>query len=132
MLKRALRLSATHARAAAATAAILATMVGISLAPSSAMANENFCPTVTLAPYGQGGDRCWGTMQYMFGINMETHERAGCVDVANGSNGLLQSWTCVGTYNTAKFHYSPTIRRKGVVRNDNFTYTGVFGASEFW
>jgi hypothetical protein len=131
MFKRALRRSATRSRAWAVPAAILASVVGIFLVPSSAMATENFCYT-TLAPYGQGGDRCWGSMQYMYGINLVTYERAGCVDVANGSNELLQSWTCIGNSNVAEFHYEPTIRRKAVARNNNLTNSGFFSASEFW
>lgn len=131
MLRRALRLGAAHGRAAAATAFILASVVGVSLTPSSANATENFCYG-TLAPYGQGGDRCWGSMQYMYGINLVTYERAGCADVANGSNELLEAWTCIGSSNVMELHYTPSIRRKAVARNNNLTYSGFFSAGEFW
>ena len=99
---------------------------------SNALASEGFCG-VTLQPYGQSGDRCWGASHHLRGVNMTTHERAGCVDIANGSNELLQSWQCVGSYSTSEIVgiSDDGVNRKGVIRNNNLSFTGWFIGSEF-
>ena len=90
---------------------------------------EDFCG-VTLAPYGQGGDRCWGQGHVLYDVIIVTHERAGCVDVANTNNELLQSWTCISSGNSTAIWMTPEGRRKGVVRNNNLSASGYFGANE--
>jgi hypothetical protein len=77
------------AAAALAAAAMLAT-VNVSSASAG-----NFCTYVWLAPYGSGGDRCWGPSQSTLNYAaVVTYERAGCVNIADGSNNLLASWVC--------------------------------------
>jgi hypothetical protein len=103
-------------------------------APSTAMGAENFCG-VYLQPYGHNGDRCWGAGHPLLGVNLVTYERAGCVDVANSNNELLQSWTC-GAAGSApgsavELHFSNDgIRRKGVIRNNNLSFVGFFAGAE--
>jgi hypothetical protein len=111
--------------------AVAATMV-MYFSPPKAAAAENFCG-VTLQPYGQAGDRCWGASHHIYGVNMLTHERAGCVDIANGSNELLQAWQCVSSSNVSEITGIPNdgVNRKGVVRNNNLSFTGFFNATEF-
>lgn len=64
---------------------------------------------------------------------MTTHERAGCVDIANGSNELLESWHCVGKWSAYEIIGIPDdgVNRKGVIRNNNLSFTGWFIGSEF-
>lgn len=113
-----------------ASAVALVTVLGSS-APSAMAANENFCGIV-LAPFGQNGDRCWGAGHYIYDVNLVTYERAGCVDVANSNNELLQAWQCVGSTSSWSLIMEPTMRRKGVVRNNNVNNSGKFGGGEAW
>lgn len=124
----------TLSRGSASFLATLITALGLYfavLAPS-AHAAENFCG-VTLQPYGQSGDRCYGASHHIYGVNLVTYERAGCVDIANGSNELLQSWQCVGASSGYEIQGIPNdgVNRKGVVRNNNLSFTGFFNAAEF-
>jgi hypothetical protein len=125
-------LGAVRTRAAVVGAALLLmAALAATTAPVAHAANENFCEG-TLQPYGHSGDRCWGTTQLIYDVNLVTYERSGCVDVANGNNELLQSWTCISSANSTSLLMEPSIRRKGVVRNNNLTYTGRFAAGEAW
>jgi hypothetical protein len=119
---------------AAAFAALLGVTIALAALPSPARASENFCGQ-TLAPYGQSGDRCYGTMAYIFGTTVETYERAGCIDVADGSNNLLQSWSCGAAGSSPGpaaeiLLANDGVRRKGVARNNNTSSSGYFGAGE--
>jgi len=108
----------------------------LSSAPS-ASAVEVFCGESWLAPYGQGGDRCWGPATN--GLDFAavvTHERAGCVDIADGSNNLQHSWVCgaaksapglaaeVGVAGGLVVYY------KGVIRNNNESFSALFAGRE--
>jgi hypothetical protein len=100
--------------------------------PSPASAQNNFCEGAFLAPYGQGGDRCWGPVHHLFGVGVVTGERAGCVDIADGSNNLLRSWNC-GPANSVPgeaanmfWGSNDGVNRKGVIRNNNTSYSGYF------
>jgi hypothetical protein len=92
-----------------------------------------FCANVQLAPFGSGGDRCWGPA--MDAINwgeVRTTNRAGCVDIADASNNLLASWNCTaaGT-STTIFVSSPLgVYRKVVIRNNNTNNPGVFTGAQ--
>lgn len=112
------------------------TLVGaallLSMSPQKAAAS-NFCTNVWLAPYGQGGDRCWGPSAQ--GVNyaqVVTYTRAGCVSIADGSNNLLTSWVCGGAgsapgYAAAAYYpYNYSQYRKAVIRNNNTTNGGQF------
>lgn len=114
--------------------AAAATIAALNVHPAPASASENYCG-VTLAPYGQSGDRCYGTGAFLFGTTVETFERAGCVDVANSENVLLQSWSCgaAGSWPgpAAEILFSNDgVRRKGVARNNNTSFSGFFDAGE--
>jgi len=94
----------------------------------------SFCSGVTLAPYGQGGDRCWGPSRQ--GLNysaVRTYQRAGCVDIANSSNVLLASWICGAAGSApglaAAIGYNQDLLgyHKGVIRNNNLSASGTFG-----
>lgn len=97
---------------------------------STAKATEGFCG-VTLQPYGQSGDRCYSLGRYVHVTHMVTHDRAGCLSVANSSNQLLMSWYCAAAGSSpAIANYlvfnDDGIRRKGVIRNNNLSYKGYF------
>jgi hypothetical protein len=94
-------------------------------AAPSAFAAENFCAT-TLQPYGHSGDRCWGASRQLRGVGMTTFERAGCVDIANGSNELLRSWQCTGANSISEIVgiQQDGVNRKGVIRNNNLSFAG--------
>jgi hypothetical protein len=109
-------------------------------APSASAGN--FCSYAWVAPYGQGGDRCWGASHYQLNFaSVITYERAGCVTIADGSNNLLTSWVCGGAgsnpSNAAQLWLDNyTENRKGVVRNNNVSfgthitgYNGCLGAT---
>jgi hypothetical protein len=117
-----------------ATLLALAALVAIMLVANvqAAKAGENFCG-VTLQPYGHSGDRCYGASHHIYGVNIVTYERAGCVDIANGSNELLQSWQCIGKESSGELQGIPNdgVNRKGVIRNNNLSFTGFFNGAEF-
>jgi hypothetical protein len=115
-------------------AAIAAATMFFATAPSSALAvNENFCTNVWLNPYGSGGDRCWATGRTnLIAAAVATHERAGCVDIANGANELMFAWLCgpAGSSPAAAaiiwdFAHEGVFR-KGVIRNNNLSFGGHF------
>jgi hypothetical protein len=97
--------------------------------PASATTTYDFC-NVTLAPYGQYGDRCysWGGGDLAV-IAFVTYERSGCVTTANGNGDLIQSWKCFpngsapGGYH---LYFGDHIYRKPVIRNNNLSYKGYF------
>lgn len=99
--------------------------VGFLAKPAQSEANSvNFCYLVTLQPYGHSGDRCFGPGSYIYGVNLVTHERAGCVTVADGANNLLESWRCgaAGSWPgpAVQLNYANDGRwRKPVIRNNN-------------
>jgi hypothetical protein len=109
-----------------------ATMFFASSSPAQA-ASENFCTNVWLNPFGWAGDRCWSTGHTtLIAVDVVTHERAGCVDIANGSNELMFSWLCgpAGSSPAAAatiwdFAHEGVFR-KGVIRNNNLSANGHF------
>ena len=117
--------------------AVLASVVAVSaVAAPAASANASICPTgyYWLAPYGQGGDRCFGPAVFAGSAGVVTYERAGCITWANTSNALLMSWVCGSAGSSpgsAAIIYAPNdgVRRKGVVRNNNLSYAAHFGGS---
>ncbi len=118
---------------AIALVAALALWVAALGAPSKAAA-VGFCGGVYLAPYGQGGDRCWGPA--VNGLDkgwVKTQERAGCVTIADGANNLLTSWVCgpagswPGLAASAYLFNTPGTWRKAVIRNNNLSLGGNFG-----
>jgi hypothetical protein len=114
--------------------AVLALAVAyFAVTASSALAGENFCSKAYLQPYGHSGDRCWGPGHFgLIGASVSTYERAGCVDIANGSNELMFSWVCgsAGTAPNAAANifdiYHEGIFRKGVIRNNNLSFAAYF------
>ncbi|HEY6730740.1 MAG TPA: hypothetical protein VI039_06915 [Solirubrobacterales bacterium] len=104
----------------------------IGASPAQA-ASENFCTSAWLAPYGSGGDRCYSTGHTsLYNAVVVTHERAGCVDIANGANELMFSWMCGAAGSspaTAASIYDfghEGVFRKGVIRNNNLSFGGWF------
>jgi hypothetical protein len=94
-----------------------------------------FCTNVSLAPYGQGGDRCWGPslLNLNYG-DVHTQERAGCVAIADGSNNLLTQWKCGAAGSWPGFSAWASIQpggygsnQKAVIRNNNLSSWGKFG-----
>jgi hypothetical protein len=128
------RAKSAHLRGMLLLSAAAAIVAMCAALPSTAAASENFCG-VTLQPYGHNGDRCWGMGHPLFGITMVTYERAGCVDAANSNNELLGSWICAAAGSVpgpaAELHFTNDgVRRKGVIRNNNLSFTGYFAGAE--
>jgi hypothetical protein len=103
---------------------------------SSALA-ENFCTNAYLNPYGQSGDRCWAPGHTtLTSAWIVTHERAGCVDIANGSNELMFSWVCGAAGSSPAiaasiYDFSHSgVFRKGVIRNNNLSFAGHFDGAQ--
>jgi len=95
-----------------------------------------FCGGVTLAPYGQGGDRCWGPSRESLNFAaVVTYQRAGCVNIASSSNVLLQSWVCGAAGSAPQYAASVTYLQdprgfhKGVIRNNNLSYSATFSGN---
>jgi hypothetical protein len=114
----------------AATAATFALFFAASPQPAAA---AGFCTNAWLSPYGQGGDRCWGpAKRALYRAEVITYERAGCVNIADGSNNLTQSWAC-GPSGSAPGYAAavgipiyPNFYYKGVIRNNNLSFSGKF------
>lgn len=111
----------------------VASLLALSVAAPKAEAGGNFCTSVNLAPYGQGGDRCWGPLkQWLNYAQVVTYQRAGCVDVADANNNLLASWVCGAAGSApataANMWYQQNLAgyRKAVIRNNNLSYWGTF------
>jgi hypothetical protein len=121
-------------------AAMAAVAMFFATSSSSAQAaGENFCTNVWLNPYGSGGDRCWAPGHTtLYHAMVVTHERAGCVDIANGSNELLFSWVCgpagssPATAATIYDFAHEGVFRKGVIRNNNLSFGGHFDGAQSW
>lgn len=118
-----------------AAMAAAAMFFAIGSSPAQA-ASENFCTGVWLNPYGSGGDRCWATGHTtLHSANVVTHERGGCVDIANGSNELMFSWVCGPNWSSPAAAATiwdfahEGVFRKGVIRNNNAT-GGYFDGSQ--
>ena len=91
--------------------------------PSRASAGQNICTNVTLAGFGRAGDRCFSTLQQLFNATIVTHERAGCVSVADGANNITMEWRCGArgsspSYAAIIFPPLDGVARKGVIRNN--------------
>ena len=118
---------------ALAIAVLAVALVGLVVGAPKASAVD-FCSGVTLAPYGQGGDRCWGPSRQSLNYSaIRTYQRAGCVDIANSSNVLLASWVCgaagsaPGLAAAIGYNQDPLGYHKGVIRNNNTSASGTFG-----
>lgn len=117
-------------------AAMVAAAMVFATPPSSAQAaSENFCTSAWLAQYGAAGDRCWSTGHAsLYAVNVVTHERGGCVDIANGANELMFSWVCGPNWSSPAAAATiwdfahEGVFRKGVIRNNNAT-AGYFDGS---
>jgi hypothetical protein len=105
---------------------------GMSFGSVAHASAEGFCDGVTLAPYGNYGDRCyawvWEAHPYLAIVSMETRERAGCMTSAAGEGyELRESWYCIGNYGSGfKYVNSTPEPRRGVIRNNNLNYSGKF------
>jgi hypothetical protein len=62
-------------------------------------------------------------------VNVQTYERAGCVNYEGWYGELYRSWVCVGN-NSATYVVVPEDGGSyiGVIRNNNLTYGGKFYA----
>jgi hypothetical protein len=104
---------------------------GAVVGPIADAAAEPFCQAVTLAPYGQYGDRCyaweWEAHPYLAIVSIQTDERAGCVTSADLSGNLKESWYCIGNGSSGWKYVNYTSEpRRGVIRNNNLNYSGRF------
>jgi len=126
-----LRLENTSRFATLGACLAIALSLGWAVNAPHASAAENFCGT--LQPFGQPGDQCFGASHHIRGVNLVTHERAGCVSIANGSNELLQSWQCTGAGSSSEINGIPNdgVNRKGTIRNNNASFSGAFNGAEF-
>jgi hypothetical protein len=106
---------------------------GMAVATAPKASATNFCEEVTLAPYGSYGDRCYAwpwESGRMWQVGVLTRERAGCVTTAAANSGdLLEPWLCVGKESQIVRWIANDGRvRRGVIRNNNSTYSGRFTA----
>ena len=99
-------------------------------------AQESFCSSVTLSPYGQQWDNCyawvWQAHPKMSDVRITTHERAGCVSYSGAEGYAIEdSWYCVpkGTYGI-RLVKKDGLPHRGVIRNNNLSYPGVFGGGQ--
>lgn len=116
----------------ASVVAAMALLGGLVLTPAAKAGVETPICGVTLAPYGQSGDRCWGpSQQRLLSVWVSTSQRSGCVTYASPSNELQDSWYCVGSGTSAgKYVRNDGGYHKAVVRNNNLTYSGWFGGKQ--
>jgi len=103
---------------------------------ASAGVEENFCTEVTLSPYGHYGDHCyawvWQAHVRLLSVKMMTYERAGCVSYAGPEGYTVQdSWVCIGNYSqTLRYVRNDGASHRGVIRNNNLSYSGRFNAGQ--
>lgn len=113
--------------ALAASLLLVSAVASLSMAPSASA--TWFCSS-WLAKYGAAGDKCWGPAQKgLTYASVNTPERAGCVNIADGANNLTQSWACGPQgYAPAAQVWMPISETyyKGVIRNNNTNYPGSF------
>lgn len=116
--------------ASALLAAILFVMV-IGSAPKASA--SIFCEASYLAPYGSGGDRCYGpSNKGLDWAGVVTQERAGCVAILDGANNFLTSWVCGGAGSTpataASVSYGGGFltNQKGIIRSNNQSFSAWF------
>lgn len=122
-----------YRRLAVLFAVCLSAVTLFSAANASPASAGLFCNYVWLAPYGQGGDRCWGPAQRALNwASVRTYERAGCVNIADVNNNLTQSWACGGAGSAPGYAAAvgipiyPNSYYKGVIRNNNLSFGGRF------
>lgn len=99
---------------------------------ASAQTSYAFCWKVTLAPYGQYGDRCnsWGG-GYLRDSSVYGYYHSACIDYTNGVNqNLMYPWACTpkGTFRYVGF-WNDGIYRKPIIRNNT---TGDTNMVEGW
>ena len=119
--------------AVCAVFAAFAIWTGLAAVPEARAVSENFCSNSLLQRYGQPGDRCTAPQGgYIYGVNLVTHERAGCASIQN--NGVvLDSWKCTSKNNVLGIHYVPANRwAHGIIRNNNTQYAGYFDGAQFY
>lgn len=103
---------------------------------ASANLQENFCTGVTLSPYGSYGDRCyawvWQARVKLVSVTIMTYERAGCASYSGPDGYTIQdSWFCIGNYSQAlRYVKNDGEAHRGVIRNNNLTYSGKFNAGQ--
>lgn len=120
-------------------AAMAAAMMFFVMNSSSAQAaSENFCTSAWLSPFGLAGDRCWAPGHTtLHSVNVVTHERAGCVDIANGANELMFAWACGPAGSSPAISQTiwdfahEGVFRKGVIRNNTGTAAFFDGSQGF-
>jgi hypothetical protein len=104
--------------------------------PALAQTEYHFCQ-VTLAPYGQNGDRCsaWGG-GYLFEAGVIGYNHSACIDFTNGiDNNLMYSWACAPAPQPGQFTYKAVnygndgVYRKPIIRNNT---TGDSNKVEGW
>lgn len=107
-------------RLAALTALALALLSAALVSGPISNANAGaayFCNGAWVAPYGQGGDRCWGPGQNLTGVQAIAQQSV-CVNAAQ--NGVLvQSWNCAPAANWAGMGFNGTRWLNPVVRNNH-------------
>jgi len=97
----------------------------------------HFCPTggtwVWLDPAWTGNYRCDGADSVSgygrYKVEIDTFERAGCVDYADVWHNLITSWVC---FPKETWYGAISVRQdggwyRGVIRNNNSTYAARFG-----
>jgi hypothetical protein len=76
-----------------------------------------FCNGAWLAPYGQGGDRCYGPGQYLTGVQAISGQHSVCVNATQNGN-LVASWNCAPVSNWAGMGFDGSRWLNPVVRNN--------------
>jgi hypothetical protein len=121
---------------AAVVGFVLSACLAVFLVTAPQASAGQFCWNQQLAAFGKGGDRCWGPSQNTLDQGwVHTQDRAGCVNIADGSNNLLAAWNCgaAGSWpGAAASIYMlayPGTWRKAVIRNNNTVNPGWFGGS---
>ncbi len=133
-----------HVRVLSVLVAILISIGGASLfsaSQASADGEPGIAYTVCvgrLDPAWTGNYRCDAPdsasgvgLSYVF---INTYERAGCLDYADVWHNLINSWSCFPKGTTLGGYY---VRRdggwyRGVIRNNNLTYSGQFSLVDYF
>lgn len=92
---------------------------------------QAFCLGVWLAPYGQSGDRCWSTGQYLTAVWARSYEASVCVDAAQNGN-LVKEWACAPAGYLAAIGFDGSRWLNGVVRNNRFQRTYNYEGFIWW
>lgn len=96
-------------------------------------ASYNFCSNVWLQPFGQNGDRCSGGKESwgrILSVQINTQQRAGCVNYHGWYGEYYRSWECFGNYTNGAIYLNPNDQGSyiPIIRNNNLSYGGNFYA----